>query len=89
MFQDYVTPSLIPFHTDKEYETDWLVPEFTSITRKDLNKKDLDLRQNARKEFNHPKDQMMSIIYALVELEQDTEWYYISAQILNRRIDRA
>ena len=70
---------LIPFHADKEYETDWLVSELTSVTRKDLNKKDLDPRQNAKKEFNHPKDSMMSLIYALVGLEQNTEWHYISA----------
>ena len=70
---------LIPFHVDREYETDWLVSELTSITRKDLSKKEIDPRQNAKKEFNHPKDSMMSIIYGLVGLEQDTEWYWISA----------
>jgi len=69
---------LIPFHADREYETGWLVSDFTSVTRKDL-KKEPDPRQNAKKEFNHPKDSMMSIIYALVGLEQDTEWHYISA----------
>ena len=64
---------MIPFNADEEYETDWLVSEFASVTRKDLNKKDIDPRQNAKKEFNHPKDSMMSIIYALVGLGQDTE----------------
>jgi len=70
---------LIPFHVDREYETDWLVSDFTSVTRKDLGRKDLDPRQNAKKEFNHPKDSVMSIIYALVGLEQDTEFHWISA----------
>jgi hypothetical protein len=70
---------LIPFHVDREYETDWLVSDLTSVTRKDLNKKDLDTRQNAKKEFNHPRDSVMSIIYALVGLEQDTKWHWISA----------
>jgi len=70
---------LIPFHADREYETDWLVSDFTSVTRKDLDKKDLDPRQNAKKEFNHPKDSVMSIIYALAGLEQDTEFHWISA----------
>ncbi|HEY4680450.1 MAG TPA: hypothetical protein VIH04_04190 [Nitrosarchaeum sp.] len=73
-----VSKLLIPFHADREYETGWLVSDFTSVTRKDL-KKEPDPRQNAKKEFNHPKDSMMSIIYALVGLEQDTEWHYISA----------
>ena len=70
---------MIPFDANKEYETDWLVSELTSLTRKDLRKKDLDPRQNAKKEFNHPKDSMMSIIYALVGLEQNPEWFWISA----------
>ena len=70
---------MIPFDVHKEYETDWLVPELTSITRKDLRKKGPDPRQNAKKEFNHPKDSMMSIIYALVGLEQNPEWHWISA----------
>lgn len=70
---------MIPFDYSKEYETDWLVPEFTSLTRKDFRKKDIDPRQNAKKEFNHPPDSMMSIIYARVGLEQDTGWFYVSA----------
>jgi len=70
---------MIPFDYSKEYETDWLVPEFTSLTRKDLRKNDIDPRQNAKKEFNHPPDSMMSIIYALVGLEQNTEWFWVSA----------
>lgn len=69
---------LIPFSAEKEYETDWLISELCSVTRKDL-KKDLDPRLDAKKEFNHPKDSMMSIIYGLVGLAQDTKWYYISA----------
>lgn len=59
---------IIPFGI--EYETDWLVKEFVSITRKDLEK-DPDVtvedpRQKAKKEFNHPPDSVMSIIYCLV-----------------------
>jgi len=59
---------MIPFKND--YETDWLIPDFCSITRKDLEQvldtvKE-DPRQKARKEFNHPSDSVMSIIYALV-----------------------
>ena len=59
---------MIPFAN--EYETDWLVNDFCSITRKDLEKEaDIvvdDPRQRARKEFNHPPDSVMSIIYCFV-----------------------
>ena len=69
---------LIPFSAEKEYETYWLISELCSVTRKDL-KKDIDPRLDAKKEFNHPKDSMMSIIYGLVGLEQDTKWDWVSA----------
>jgi len=69
---------IIPYGYSKEYETNWLVSEFVTLTRKDLRKNDIDPRQNAKKEFNHPPDSMMSIIYALVGLEQNPEWYWIS-----------
>jgi len=69
---------LIPFSAEKEYETYWLISELCSVTRKDL-RKDIDPRLDAKKEFNHPKDSMMSIIYGLVGLEQDTKWYWVSA----------
>lgn len=67
---EYSRPILmIPFA--KEYETDWLVKDFCSITRKDLSKDpdittEEDPRQRARKEFNHPPDSVMSIIYCFV-----------------------
>jgi hypothetical protein len=60
---------IIPFKN--EYETDWLVKDFCSITRKDLSKDpdvalEEDPRQRARKEFNHAPDSVMSFIYAFV-----------------------
>lgn len=73
---------MIPFLTEKEYDTDWLIDDFTNITRKDLDKTQdvtsTDPRQKARKEFNHPKDSVMSIIYAKVGLEFETGWYWFS-----------
>ena len=66
----YSRPTLlIPFKN--EYETDWLVKDFCSITRKDLSKdpdvaQEEDPRQRARKEFNHAPDSVMSIIYCFV-----------------------
>jgi len=60
-----------------EYETDWLLDDFCSITRKDLepsqDRASEDPRQNARKEFNHPPDSVMSIIYALAADENYDE----------------
>jgi len=73
---------MIPFLAEREYDTDWLIDDFTNITRKDLDKTQdvtlADPRQNARKEFNHPKDSVMSIIYAKVGSEFETEWHWIS-----------
>jgi len=62
------TQFIIPY--GREFETDWLMADFVSITRKDLEK-DPDVtkedpRQRAKKEFNHPPDSVMSIIYCLV-----------------------
>lgn len=70
---------MIPYLTEREYDTEWLIKDFTALTRKDLDKIDItDPRQRARKEFNHPKDSVMSVIYALVGLKQNPEWHWIS-----------
>jgi hypothetical protein len=75
---------MIPYHMDREYETDWLVQDFCDITRRDLSLMESegeqveDKRGFARKEFNHPKDSTMSIIYAKVALESETEWNWVS-----------
>ena len=76
---------MIPYHKDKEWETDWLINDFTDITRKDLVEASeevdnlMDRRTNARKEFNHPKDSTMSVIYAKLGIEQEAEWSWVSA----------
>jgi len=75
------TKLIIPSKID--YETDWLLDEFCSITRKDLEKNQdsekEDPRQKARKEFNHPPDAVMSIIYCLIGDENyDENAYKIS-----------
>jgi len=66
---------MIPSKID--YETDWLLDELCSITRKDLelnqDSEKEDPRQKARKEFNHPPDSVMSIIYCLVADENYDE----------------
>jgi len=62
------TKFMIPAKND--WETDFLVNDFTAITRKDLEEiqevRIEDPRQKPRKEFNHPPDSVMSIIYCLV-----------------------
>jgi hypothetical protein len=69
---------MIPFKD--EYRVDWLVKDFTSITRKDLtetNNLQIDPRQQPRKEFNHPRDSVMAIIYAKKALELNLKWGYV------------
>lgn len=59
---------MIPYKNS--WEVDWLVAEWTKTTRKDLEKEqDGDIenpKQRVRKEFNHPRDSMMALIYCLV-----------------------
>jgi len=70
---------MIPYK--EEYKVDWLIKDFTDITRKDLEEVEdvvtIDPRQRARKEFNHPRDSVMSIIYAVVGLEKDIEYHWV------------
>jgi hypothetical protein len=59
---------MIPHFYD--WQTDFLMDDMTSITRKDLDEvqevRTEDPRQKAMKTFNHPPDSVMSIIYCLV-----------------------
>jgi len=75
------TQFIIPYKS--EHKVNWLIDDFTSITRKDLAEIEgihvVDSRQRARKEFNHPRDSTMSIIYARQALDLDFEWNWISA----------
>lgn len=73
---------MIPFHPDHEEDTEFLIHDLTSLTRKDLDKMEkgdgTDPRQKARKEFNHPKDSLMSLIYALQAQKIKQYWNYVS-----------
>jgi len=59
---------MIPYADDLKVE--WLINEWTGITRKDLEKnievKVDDPRQMPKKEYNHPPDSAMSIIYCMI-----------------------
>lgn len=74
---------IVPFKN--EYETEWLINDFAAITRKDLSEVDdvavVDKRSNARMEFNHPRDSMMAIIYAMQASDrfQGSQWNWVSA----------
>jgi len=78
-----VTQFMIPW--EKEYETEFLINDMTAITRKDLAPiEDIevtDKRSRPRKEFNHPKDTVMAIIYARqgAGYFNDSKWTWISA----------
>ena len=49
---------------------DMLLKGFTSITRKDIqDEKESDPRQFAKKEYNHIDDSVMSLIYAMINVE--------------------
>ena len=73
---------MIPFHPDEEDKVDFLIHDLTSLTRKDLDRMErgngTDPRQKARKEFNHPKDSLMSLIYCLQALKIKQYWNYVS-----------
>jgi hypothetical protein len=62
------TQFMIPYYED--FKVDFLMNDMTDITRRDLEKEpDMakeDPRQRAKKEFNHPRDTVMSIIYAII-----------------------
>ena len=64
-----VSQLIIPMKND--WECDFLLGDFCDITRKDLDKTNSEIskddpRQKAKKEFNHPKDSVMSIIYCMI-----------------------
>ena len=70
---------MIPFTQNAES----LVNDLTSITRKNLESDGVetieDRRQRARKEYNHPPDTAMAIIYAIMGTKYSTEWHWASA----------
>lgn len=80
----YSRPQLmIPF--GKEYEVEWLINDFTAITRKDLALVEdiavVDPRTSPRKEYNHPRDSVVAIALAMQGTNRfdSQKWYWISA----------
>lgn len=75
------TKLIIPSKYD--YEIGFLLKDFISITRKDLQNLDkiTDPRQRPKKEYNHPPDAVMALIYAITALKviEEAQWHWISA----------
>jgi len=62
-----------------------LMDDFTSITRKDIALIEdvtiIDPRQHPKKEFNHPPDSVMAILYAIIATDnyESSQWKWVSA----------
>lgn len=73
---------MFPAEPHSKQKIYFIYKDLTNLTRKDLSDKideeEDDPRQKARKEFNHPKDSLMAMIYALRALEINTGWNWIS-----------
>ncbi|WP_255465270.1 hypothetical protein [Nitrosopumilus sp. b3] len=66
-----------------DYEIDFLLTDLNNITRKDIQDMEKiisDPRQRPRKEYNHPPDSVMSLIYGIVALKvkDQTKWHWVS-----------
>jgi hypothetical protein len=84
-----VSQLIIPMK--KDYECDFLLDDFTDITRKDLDRDNEEVvkedpRQKAKKEWNHPRDSVMSIIYCMIgKTKYDPQGFEISKIRMNKR----
>jgi len=77
---------IIPHQLD--WQTDFLMDDLTSITRKDLEDvqevKVEDPRQKAMKTYNHPADSVMSIIYCIVAHQNFNPSAYVISPITRK-----
>ena len=64
---------MFPSEPYSKQKIDFIYGDLTNLTRKDLTDKidedKPDGRQRARKQFNHPKDSLMAMIYSTTALE--------------------
>jgi hypothetical protein len=72
---------MIPSKND--YEINFLLDDMYDITRKDIDNSGIisDPRQLPRKEYNHPPDSVMALVYAItaLKIKNAVEWNIISA----------
>ena len=82
-----VSQFIIPMKND--WECGFLLDDFCDTTRNDLAEDQEnvveDSRQKAKKEFNHPKDSMMSIIYTMICKERHDPHGFDITPIVKRR----
>lgn len=75
---------MFPAEPYSKQKIDFIYNDLTSLTRKDLSDKideiEEDGRQYAKKEFNHPKDSLMAMIYALKALGIDNKWNWVGVK---------
>lgn len=74
---------IIPHALD--WQTDFLMDDMTSVTRKDLDEvqevRTEDPRQKAMKMFNHPPDSVMSHIYCMVAIQNYNPSAYVMTPV--------
>lgn len=72
---------MFPAEPYSKQKIDFIYGDLTNLTRKDLSDKidedEEDTRQNARKEFNHPRDSLMAMIYALQAMDVKQDWNWV------------
>jgi len=80
--EDKMIKSKLIIPSKNSYEVEFLIDDLTSLTRKDLNQIEdytiTDGRQKPRKEYNHPPDSVMALIYAIIALQKETRWNWVS-----------
>ena len=71
---------MFPAEPYSKQQIDFVYADLTNLTRKDLSDKidesEADGRQRARKQFNHPKDSLMAMIYGTkaLDIKRDYNW---------------
>lgn len=73
---------IFPADPYSKQKIDFIYGDLTNLTRKDLSDKideeEEDPRQRPRREYNHPKDSLMAMIYALQAFKIKQDWHWCS-----------
>ncbi len=85
--EDFRPQIVIPFKDESKVFSQpmHLMEDFTSITRKDIalieDVNVVDPRQHPKKEFNHPPDSVMAILYSIIATDnyESSQWNWVSA----------
>ncbi len=72
---------MFPAEPYSKQQIDFVYADLTNLTRKDLSDKidenEEDGRQRARKQFNHPKDSLMAMIYGTKALDVKRDYHWV------------